>query len=392
MGDAVRQRVDVAIGMISLLHLECEPVGGNRPFPHQEAIQRGGKLGVGRRRYLAIVGHLANVPQPLDRGTRLRERADVVVARGVLQHQDVFGKGRAGKAVLLRCLGERSLQRADRRKIERCIAPLQHFDRLERMAFERLHEFGFERRASSGGAEGAVAGGPAGAAGDLGELGRIELSELIAVELAVGRKRDMIDVEVESHADRVGGDEVLDIPGLVEVDLRIARARAQRSEHHGSAAALAAYQLGDGVDLLHRERHDGGAAWKSSDLLFAREGKLRQARPGQNMRARQQALDHRPHGLGAEHECFLASAAIKHAVGEDVAAFKIRAELNFIDSEEGDVEIARHRFDSRHPITRMRRLDLLLAGDKRDRLGAHACRDLVVDLARQQPERQPDDA
>src|SRR3954447_14629335 len=178
------------------------------------------------------------------------------------------------------------------------------------MAFERLHEIGLERRASSGGAEGAVAGGAAGAAGDLRELGRIELSELIAVELAVGRKRDMIDVEVESHADRVGGDEVFDIPGLVEVDLRIARARAQRSEHHGSATALAAYQLGDGVDFLYRERDDRGAAWKSSDLFFAREGKLRQTRPGQNVRARQQALDHRPHGLRAKHECFLASAAI----------------------------------------------------------------------------------
>ena len=117
-----------------------------------------------------------------------------------------------------------------------------------------------------------------------------------------------------------------------------------------------------------------------------RRGRVRTCAPGK------QALDHRPHGLGAEHECFLASAAIEHAVGEDMAAFQIGAELDFIDSKEGDVEIARHRFDSRHPITRMRRLDLLLAGDKRDRLGAYACRDLVVDLARQQPERQPDDA
>src|SRR3981081_4631065 len=126
--------------------------------------------------------------------------------------------------------------------------------------------------------KGAVAGGAASAACDLRELGRIEFSELISVELAVGGKRDVIDVEVESHADRVGGDEGFHIPGLVEVDLRIAGRRGQRSGDHGSAAPLTADQLGDGVNLLHRERDDGGAAGKSSDLFFARKGKLRQAR------------------------------------------------------------------------------------------------------------------
>ena len=43
-------------------------------------------------------------------------------------------------------------------------------------------------------------------------------------------------------------------------------------------------------------------------------------------------------------------------------------------------------------IARVRRLDLLLAGDERDRVRAGALRHLVVDLARQQPQRQPDDA
>ena len=38
------------------------------------------------------------------------------------------------------------------------------------------------------------------------------------------------------------------------------------------------------------------------------------------------------------------------------------------------------------------RLDLLLAGDQRDRVDAGARGDLVVDLARQQAQRQADDA
>ena len=73
-------------------------------------------------------------------------------------------------------------------------------------------------------------------------------------------------------------------------------------------------------------------------------------------------------------------------------AFEIGAELNFIDGQECNVEVARHRLDRRHPVTRMRRFDLFLAGDQRDCVRPRPRRNLVVDLARQQPQRQPDDA
>ena len=64
------------------------------------------------------------------------------------------------------------------------------------MVLQRVDEFRLERRAAAGGAKGAGAGGAAGAAGDLCEFRRIEPAELIAVILAVGGKRDVIDVEV----------------------------------------------------------------------------------------------------------------------------------------------------------------------------------------------------
>ncbi len=79
------------------------------------------------------------------------------------------------------------------------------------MALERLHQFGLERIAAPGGAESAVARRAPGAAGDLRELGRIELAELVTVELTVRGKCDVVDVEIEPHADRVGGDEVIDV-------------------------------------------------------------------------------------------------------------------------------------------------------------------------------------
>jgi hypothetical protein len=80
----------------------------------------------------------------------------------------------------------------------------------------------------------------------------------------------VVDVEVQAHADGVGGDEEVDVAGLVELDLGVAGARRQRAEHHGGAAALAADQLGDGVDLLGREGDDGRAPGQARDLLLAR--------------------------------------------------------------------------------------------------------------------------
>ena len=59
-------------------------------------------------------------------------------------------------------------------------------------------------------------------------------------------------------------------------------------------------------------------------------------------------------GRGAEHQRLLAPAPVEHAVGEDVAALEIGAELDLVDGDEGDVEIARHRLDGRDPVARVR--------------------------------------
>ncbi|MGY3406029.1 hypothetical protein ACVWZV_002142 [Bradyrhizobium sp. GM5.1] len=163
-------------------------------------------------------------------------------------------------------------------KIQLRIAPLQNLHGIEGVVLQRIDELGLERAAAAGGAEGAVAGGAAGAAGDLSEFGRRQAAELVAVVLAVGGKGDVVDVEIEAHADGVGGDEVIDLAVLEHRDLRVAGARRQRTQHHGGAAMLAADQLGDGVDLVGREGDDGGAARLPRDLAITREFQLRQAR------------------------------------------------------------------------------------------------------------------
>ena len=78
--------------------------------------------------------------------------------------------------------------------------------------------------------------------------------------------------------------------------------------------------------------------------------------------------------------------------GEDMAALGIGAELDFVDREELDRPVERHRFDGADEIGRVRRQDLFFAGDQRDGARAAQLDDPVVILARQQAQRKPDHA
>ncbi len=155
---------------------------------------------------------------------------------------------------------------------------------------------------------------------------------------------------------------------------------------------LPADQFGDRVNLVGGKRHDRGASRLPGDLAVAGEFKLRQPRPGHDRGAGQQPLDHRAHGGGAQQQRLVAAAPVQDAIGEDMPAFQIGRDLDFVDGEKRDVEIPGHRLDSGDPEPRLWRLDLFFARNQRDRILARARGDLVVDLARQQPQRQADHA
>ena len=92
----------------------------------------------------------------------------------------------------------------------------------------------------------------------------------LAVELAHAGKGDVVDIEVEAHADGVGRHQEVDIARLIERHLRVARARRQRAQHHGGATALAADQFGDGIDFGSGEGDERGARRQPGDLLLGR--------------------------------------------------------------------------------------------------------------------------
>ena len=90
----------------------------------------------------------------------------------------------------------------------------------------------------------------AGAARDLGHFCGGQPPMPHAVELGKAGEGDMGDVQVQPHADGIGGDEVVDLARLIERDLGVARLRRERAHHHCRAAAEAPQHLGDGIDLV----------------------------------------------------------------------------------------------------------------------------------------------
>ena len=74
----------------------------------------------------------------------------------------------------------------------------------------------------------------------------------------------------------------------------------------------------------------------------------------------------------AKQQRLAQAARMEQAIGEDVTALAVGSELNLVDGDEVRLEVERHRLDGAHVIFRLRRLDLLFAGDERDLVGADA--------------------
>jgi len=79
---------------------------------------------------------------------------------------------------------------------------------------------------------------------------------------------------------------------------------------------------------------------------------------------------------------------VQQPIGEHVATLGVSDELDLVDRQEVHVQPDRHGFDRADPVARLRRDALFLPGHERDRALAYACAHPIVDLARQQAQRQ----
>ncbi len=392
MGEPADQRVDVAIDLLQPADLIGHPIDRQAAAPGQMAEHRVEQLEVRLGQGLAEIRDLADRPEQPDAG---RAGGALAHLRPPGQHlqadmvERVAGLAQTGEG---RRRVEAGLQTLQAVQVKVAIAPAQLAQRREIVAFQRLDHAGIEAADIDRRAEGAVAQMPPGAAGDLADLGHRQPAPFLAVELLDAGQRHMGDVHVEAHADRVRGDQMIDLAGLVERHLGIAGARAEGAEHDRRPAAMTADQLGQRIDVLGGERHHRAAPRQPGDLGGLGIGQGREARPRDHLDLGHQHLEQRPDGVGAQEHGLVDAAGVQQTVGEDVAALAIGAELDLVDREEADRPIERHRLDRGNHVARVRRQDLLFAGDQGGRPSTLGDHDPIIDLTRQEAERTADHA
>jgi hypothetical protein len=95
---------------------------------------------------------------------------------------------------------------------------------------------------------------PPGAPRDLPDLCRLEVARFAAVELAHRSERHVPDVEVQTHADCIGGHDPVDLAGLIHRDLRVACTGREHAQHDCGSTPARAQPLRGFENLVDGER------------------------------------------------------------------------------------------------------------------------------------------
>jgi len=344
------------------------------------------------RRDLAVVRQLTDIPEEQNPVAPLRRIDDIVVFHRMVERGEIGRRRRPGQTGHIGNRVQALAQRIKGTRVEIARPPLQDLDRVESVGFERLDQGIGKRFGAPRHAERAVLHVASGPSGNLSQFAWRQITELITVIFAAGRERHMIDIEIEPHSDGIGCNQEIDITGLIEFDLGIAGARTERAHHHGRAAALTAHQFGNRVDLVGRERHDGGTGRQSGDFFLSAIGEHRHARPRDHVEARDDPLQQPAHRRRPEQQRFLAAAQVQDPVGENMAPLQVTGQLHFVDGDKRGIRILRHCFNGTDPVARFRRQHFLFAGHQRHGVLAGAFDDLCINLPCQEPQRQADHA
>ena len=389
--DPSEQCVHLALAAVELADVRVQEVLGDAcARPAQEAVDAREQPRVRLRQHTLEVGNLAHLPQQAHGGRVPGERHHLGVAHEGRERAGILGVAHAEQEGVWRLALEAAEQRQRREEVELVRAPEQLRERREAVRLDGLDEPLVERPELRRGCELPVTDVAAGAARDLADLRRRQRSRADAVELREAGEDHGVDVEVQPHADRVGGDEVVDLAALVQADLRVARARRERSEHERRAAALAAQPGGHLVQLAQREDDQCRARRQLRQPLGLGVRERRQPLARLERGVGDQLVQDRPDRLGADQPGLEGTARVQDPVREDVAALAVGRQLHLVDSQEVDLEVERHRLDRGDPVRRPPRHDPLLARDERDGLGPLERGHPVVVLARQQPQREAD--
>ena len=111
--------------------------------------------------------------------------------------------------------------------------------------------------------ESAIALVASGTSGNLRHLRRGQPALAHAVELRKRGEGDVVHIEIEPHADGIGGDDVVDLTRLEHRNLLVPCFGAERAHHYRAAAAKTPQHLGYCINLLRAEG-DNRAAWRQA--------------------------------------------------------------------------------------------------------------------------------
>ena len=87
----------------------------------------------------------------------------------------------------------------------------------------------------------------------------------------------MGNIKVQPHANRISRHQIIDVTVLIHLDLRVARARAQRAHHNRRSALLTAQQLGNRIDIFNGKPNDCGPRRHPRQLFGPRISQRRHA-------------------------------------------------------------------------------------------------------------------
>ena len=268
-GNPLHQGLCAALEVIQLGHPPGHPLmrdfaGGRRQKPEQ-GLKQGKVMVFGESQEIR---NLTNCPESLNHlgGICLHPPGGKGLKRPQVQRFPGGAKQRVGRGLL-----QAFDQRQRSFEIERRVAPFQAFQGAKGVVFNFADILGVQAFALnfSQRREGAAVQVPPGAPGYLRQLMGKKLAPPGPVEFLHLGEHHVVDVHIQPHADGVGGDDIIDRPVLVELNLRVAGLRRQRPHHHRRPAVVAAQQFGRPVDAFHGKGDHRGAFRQPGDLFRA---------------------------------------------------------------------------------------------------------------------------
>ena len=202
----------------------------------------------------------------------------------------------------------------------------------------------------------------------------------------------MVHIQIEPHANGIGGHKVIHIAVLIHFNLRIARPWAQSPHDHGRPALLAPQKFSNSIDIIDAERDNGRAFRHAADFLLPAVAQLRKPLPMHKIRSRNQSRNGLSHGLCTHKERFMQAARAQQTIREHMAALRIGAELDLIYREKVTPHALGHGLNGTDPIFRARRHNALLAGHQSHNGRPPQRYDFVINLACQQSQGQSHDS